>query len=195
MVRLMTYQLWLGHRATSKDTILNPSGDALLPFRFLTCHAELRVEEGEQEQVRRERGKQASCCFEVAGSGGEWTDEAIDMFEELARVAKWELMMARVNCYKERSTKRAKRAGSPVPCVELYDTSNKQHVECEAPSFNTKIFDGATVVHVLPIVETAILKEYSDVMFLPWLHTQLHSCKRVDVVWDMYKEDSLKAFT
>nr|CAD7460146.1 unnamed protein product [Timema tahoe] len=54
--------------------------------------------------------------------------EAIDMFEELARVAKWELMMARVNCYKERSSKRAKRAGSPVPCVELYDTSNKQDI-------------------------------------------------------------------
>ncbi|CAG2058396.1 unnamed protein product [Timema podura] len=108
-------------------------------------------------------------------SGDEWTDEAIDMFEELARVAKWELMMARVNCYKERSSKRAKRAGSPVPCVELYDTSNKQHAECEAPSFNTKVFDGATVIHVLPTVETSTLKEYSDVMFLPWLHTQQHS--------------------
>nr|CAD7447593.1 unnamed protein product [Timema bartmani] len=112
-------------------------------------------------------------------SGDEWTDEAIDMFEELARVAKWELMMARVNCYKERSSKRAKRAGSPVPCVELYDTSNKQHAECEAPSFITKIFDGATVIHVLPIVETSTLKEYSDVMFLPWLHTQQHIGKRI----------------
>ena len=34
--------------------------------------------------------------------------------------------------------------------------------------------------------------EYAQVIFLPYVLKQLNSAKRVDIVWDVYREDSLK---
>lgn len=41
--------------------------------------------------------------------------------EDLTHVGLWQPMTAKVHGYKERPT-RAKREGSPVPCVELFDS-------------------------------------------------------------------------
>jgi hypothetical protein len=59
----------------------------------------------------------------VSREGG-WTDEATDLFEDLCHVAQWRVLMARVDSYKERE--RGEREGSPIPVVELYDTSGAE---------------------------------------------------------------------
>lgn len=59
---------------------------------------------------------------------GDWTDEAIELFGDLCHVAQWRVLMSRVDSYKER--KQGEREGSPIPVVELYDTSGTQVCYC-----------------------------------------------------------------
>ena len=69
-------------------------------------------------------------------------------------------------------------------------------VQPEAPShYDSKVFDGAVVVHALPGKDTSTLGEYSDNIFIPWTEMQLQSCSRIDIVWDTYQLDTLKATT
>lgn len=65
----------------------------------------------------------------------------------------------------------------------------------EPPHFDVKIFDGPSIVHGLPRYEACTFGEYCDIVFLPWIDNQLIDCSRVDVVWDIYKRDSLKGAT
>ena len=65
----------------------------------------------------------------------------------------------------------------------------------EPSRFDAKIFDGATVVHALPINQASTFDEYGGMVFLPWMEQQLQSCDRVDVVWDSYRPDSVKEST
>ena len=65
---------------------------------------------------------------------------------------------------------------------------------------DAKIFDGAALVHILEpknkdsvVVKT--FKDYTDIVFLPYLIKELQVAKRVDVVWDSYYVNSLKAHT
>ncbi|XP_069692009.1 tudor and KH domain-containing protein homolog [Periplaneta americana] len=62
----------------------------------------------------------------VKPGGAVWTDEAVDLFEDLCHVAQWRVLMSRVDSYKERE--RGEREGSPIPSVELYDTSGAQDI-------------------------------------------------------------------
>lgn len=41
----------------------------------------------------------------------------------------------------------------------------------------------------------ATFKEYVQTVFLPYVQTQMQSAQRIDIVWDTYKEDSLKTGT
>lgn len=67
------------------------------------------------------------CCLaKVKPAEGNWTDEAIDLFEDLCHVAQWRVLMSRVDSYKERE--HGEREGSPIPVVELYDTSGAQDI-------------------------------------------------------------------
>lgn len=59
---------------------------------------------------------------------GEWSEQAIDKFEELAQVAQWNKLTARVNGYLLRQKVRAKRGNSPVPDVDLYDIKDDQDI-------------------------------------------------------------------
>lgn len=59
---------------------------------------------------------------------GTWTDEAIDKFEEWTHVAQWKKLSAKMNGYSIREKTRAKREGSPVPGVELFDVCNEQDI-------------------------------------------------------------------
>ncbi|KAL1109972.1 hypothetical protein AAG570_014081, partial [Ranatra chinensis] len=62
------------------------------------------------------------CSMEgIRPKGDTWTEEAIVAFEDLCHTAQWKAMMAQVMCYKERQM--SHRAGSPIPCVRLYDPS------------------------------------------------------------------------
>ena len=66
------------------------------------------------------------------------------------------------------------------------------------PEVNVKIFDGAAVVQILePNKRNSLVKTFSDYsrkIFLPYISRQLENTLRIDVVWDVYKPDSLKAF-
>ena len=61
--------------------------------------------------------------------------------------------------------------------------------------FDVKVFDGPAIVHTLPRGGSSTFGEYSSNIFLPWTIRQLQDCKRIDVVWDVYYEESLKETT
>ncbi|PSN39206.1 Tudor and KH domain-containing protein [Blattella germanica] len=62
----------------------------------------------------------------VKPHGDSWTNGATELFEDLSHVAQWRVLMARVDTYKERE--RGDREGSPIPAVELWDTSGAQDI-------------------------------------------------------------------
>jgi len=67
------------------------------------------------------------------------------------------------------------------------------------PKVDVKIVDGAALVHILDPKKSKAsvktFKDYSQLVFLPYLERMLQDVVRLDVVWDVYKEDSLKAQT
>jgi len=67
------------------------------------------------------------------------------------------------------------------------------------PKVDVRIVDGAALVHSLdPKKSNATMKtvnDYSQHMFLPYLEHMLRDVLRIDVVWDVYRKDSLKAQT
>ncbi|XP_022900396.1 tudor and KH domain-containing protein homolog [Onthophagus taurus] len=71
---------------------------------------------------------QAIECYlgRVEPTEGSWSEEAVDKFEEWTHVAQWKKLSAKINGYTVREKVRAKREGSPVPGVELFDVSNDQ---------------------------------------------------------------------
>ena len=63
----------------------------------------------------------------------------------------------------------------------------------QAPgSSDAKVFDGTAIVHALPTHQASTFGEYGDKVFLPWVKQQLHNTDRVDIIWDTYKENSIK---
>ncbi len=65
------------------------------------------------------------------------------------------------------------------------------------PEVDVKVLDGAALVHKLEpkhaITVPKTFKDYADNVFLPYIFNQLQVVSRVDVVWDSYTADSLKA--
>ena len=67
--------------------------------------------------------------------------------------------------------------------------------QTEAPTYSdVRVFDGPAEVHSLPLNDAKTFGEYTE-NFIRWTHHQLQGCKRIDVVWDLYKEESLKSAT
>lgn len=65
----------------------------------------------------------------------------------------------------------------------------------ERPSVDALLFDGVAVVNMLNPGPSKTFMEYSQGVFLPFVKSQLQHVLRVDVVWDIYIADSLKATT
>lgn len=65
----------------------------------------------------------------------------------------------------------------------------------DAPQVEATIIDGAVIVQILEQGMATKFKEYADFMFKPYILKQLEAVQRVDVVWDVYREDSLKSTT
>jgi hypothetical protein len=59
--------------------------------------------------------------------------------------------------------------------------------------FDCRIFDGAVVVHCLPVAGVVTFNDYAKNVFIPYISSQ--RSQRVDVVWDTYVDDSLKEST
>ena len=66
----------------------------------------------------------------------------------------------------------------------------------DIPEVNVKIVDGAAVVHLLdpekPSVTFKTFQDYAHGLFLPYIERMLRHVVRVDIVWDVYQDDSLK---
>lgn len=77
---------------------------------------------------------QAIECYlaRIKPKEGDWTFDAADSFDELTHLAQWKKLRARVNGYRERDSSpygRAKREGSPIPGVDLYDVNNSEDID------------------------------------------------------------------
>jgi len=76
---------------------------------------------------------------------------------------------------------------------DLISCVNKETPPPPPPgSYDIKVFDGAAIVHALPVSSVATFSEYAASKFLPFLENHLKSTKRIDVVWDEYRVASLK---
>jgi len=81
-------------------------------------------------------------------------------------------------------------------CTTKSDLMNLLPVDntSEPPSyFDAIAIDGSALVHLLPTARISTFDEYADCVFLPYLVKQLEKCTRIDVVWDTYIADSIKA--
>ena len=62
-------------------------------------------------------------------------------------------------------------------------------------SFDVIAYAGVVLVHLLPPNQIATFEEYASCVFLPHITRQLQTCTRVDLVWDRYISDRVKAAT
>lgn len=70
--------------------------------------------------------------------------------------------------------------------VECFETNT-------APTVDVTIFDGAAVVQMLNPGTSTTFEEYAEQIFLPYISSHLKVNSRLDIVWDIYRPDSLKA--
>ena len=90
----------------------------------------------------------------------------------------------------------------------MHQTTKSDLMECleslasqpnDVPVVKFKIVDGAALVHLLdpkkPSVTVKTFQNYAHEVFLPYIERMLQLVVRVDIVWDVYRDDSLKAHT
>jgi hypothetical protein len=73
-------------------------------------------------------------------------------------------------------------------CLE--DLSSAQ---TEAPDATCVILDGPAIIQMMKPAGAKTFEEFAQQVFIPYITTQLRSASRVDLIWDVYKDDSLKA--
>ena len=62
-------------------------------------------------------------------------------------------------------------------------------------SCSLAFLDGAAIVHMLKTGTATTFSEYSESVFIPYVKKCIQSVQRLDIAWDQYKQDSLKADT
>ena len=62
-------------------------------------------------------------------------------------------------------------------------------------SFDLIVFDGGAFVHLLSTTSISTIDQYANEVIIPHILKQLQRCTRVDIVWDTYIADSIKAST
>ena len=62
-------------------------------------------------------------------------------------------------------------------------------------SFDAKLMDGPAIVHLLSCKQASTFADYSKNVFIAWIEKELQNSKRIDIIWDVYKADSLKDCT
>ena len=65
--------------------------------------------------------------------------------------------------------------------------------QSEAPSVTNVVLDGAAIIQMLKPGAAKTFEEYARQVFLPYISGQLRHVTRLDLVWDSYVVDSLKA--
>ncbi len=61
--------------------------------------------------------------------------------------------------------------------------------------FDVKLIDGSAAVHFLSCASVSTFVEYSRSVFNTYVKNELLNCGRIDIIWDVYKADSLKVCT
>lgn len=77
-----------------------------------------------------------------------------------------------------------------VKCMEKASA-----LTAESPPVDFATLDGAVVVQMASAGAARTFQEYADNVFTPYIMTQLQPVKRVDIIWNVYQQDSLKAAT
>lgn len=85
------------------------------------------------------------------------------------------------------------QGGTKADLVKCLSDASSQTVE--QPSVDAIILDGAVVVQMLQSTAVRTFEEYVDSVVAPYILRQLEEVKRLDIVWDVYKDDSLKKVT
>ena len=83
------------------------------------------------------------------------------------------------------------RGGQKADLIKCVEPST----DVLSPTPDVIILDGAVIVQMLATGTVRTFEEYAQVVFLPYVWQQLDAAKRVDIVWDEYREDSLKKAT
>lgn len=65
----------------------------------------------------------------------------------------------------------------------------------QRPDIQVLIMDGASIVHMMKPSNGFTFNDYAKRIFIPHIESKLEKVERLDVVWDTYKENSLKAST
>ena len=53
--------------------------------------------------------------------------------------------------------------------------------------------DGAAIINMLKAIGVKTFQDYAKHVFLPFIKAQLRNVTRIDTIWDVYLEDSLKS--
>ena len=83
----------------------------------------------------------------------------------------------------------------PAKKSEIVDLLLHDEIENLPSTYHGKILDGAAIVHMLKTGTATTFAQYSESVFIPYVQKCIQSVQRVDIVWDQYKQDSLKADT
>ena len=85
------------------------------------------------------------------------------------------------------------RGGQKADLIKcLPNSSNQCSIQ---PTIDAAILDGAIIVQMLKPGTAQTFEDYFNYVFAPYIARQLETVQRVDVVWDVYHEDSLKRCT
>lgn len=67
------------------------------------------------------------------------------------------------------------------------------NLSVEKPSqLDATVLDGPVIVQMLQPKAVSTFEEYFSAMFAPYISRQLENVQRLDIVWDVYRDDSLK---
>ena len=88
----------------------------------------------------------------------------------------------------------------------MHQTNKSVFMEClesliqeDVPNVDVKIVDGAALVHIIDPKKSQVtvktFQDYSQLVFFPYMGRMLQDVVRTDVVWYVYREDSLNAQT
>ena len=76
-----------------------------------------------------------------------------------------------------------------LTCLEEIHISTQ-----DIPVVDCVIHDGPAIVNILSPAGCATFQDYASKIFFPFVNRQLDKCSRVDIVWDIYRGNSLMVF-
>ena len=65
--------------------------------------------------------------------------------------------------------------------------------DVSSPTVEVTILDGAAIVNMLRPGTAKTFQDYATDVFVPYITYQLQHVKRLDIIWDVYLAESLKA--